>query len=356
MTEAERTQVENKLHRGRNIDITFIPIPDLIRQINPINDFKALCSLVRLIKQKRPDIVHTHSSKAGVLGRLAAKLAGVPKIVHTPHGHVFYGHFHPTAARIFLWIERLLTLITDRMVALTEGEKNDYINLSVCSSHKLLKIHSGVDLKPFFKINGNTSQKKRSLGIDGEGSVIGFVGWLLPIKGPMYLLKAMADVWQSHPDTSLVFVGKGNLYQSLKDEVVKMNAKGRVTFLGWRSDIEEIMPIFDIFVLPSLNEGMGRVIVEAMAAGKPIVASRVGGIPDLVQHNENGILVPPADVPALAQSVNQLLDDPETAERLGSQGNSFCRRLSLTAMVEKIDQMYSDLITDPKTFRLANEC
>ena len=149
MTEAERTRVERKIHRGRETGVTFMPFPDLVRRINPIKDLKALHSLIKLIKQRKPDIVHTHSSKAGVLGRLAAKLAGVPKIVHTPHGHVFYGHFHPVSARIFIWIERLFSIFTDRMIALTEGEKNDYINLSVCHPRRLMQVHSGVDLKQF---------------------------------------------------------------------------------------------------------------------------------------------------------------------------------------------------------------
>jgi glycosyltransferase involved in cell wall biosynthesis len=315
----------------------------MVRPIHPVKDCKTLYTLLKLIKLEKPDIVHTHSSKAGVLGRLAAKLAGAPHIVHTPHGHVFYGHFNPAVSRIFMWIEKLLALITDRVVALTEGEKKDYVDLAVYPPRKLLTIHSGVDIKQFSAVNGDVRKKKRSLGIDLKGSVIGFVGWLLPIKGPMNLLKAMESVWCDFPKTSLVYVGKGELDGALKAEARKMNANGRVKFLGWRSDVKEIMPIFDIFVLPSLNEGMGRVLVEAMAAGKPIVASRVGGIPDLVRNNETGLLVPPADVQALANSLKQLLSDTDLAKQIGSRGRSFCERMSLAAMVEKIDLMYQDL-------------
>ena len=344
MTRCEKWVVAKGVSEAERSGVKVISLPTMVRSIQPVKDLKALHSLYRLIKRENPDIVHTHSSKAGVLGRLAAKLAGVPHIVHTPHGHVFYGHFHPAAARIFLWIERVFAMFTDRIVALTEGEKNDYVNLAVCPPSKLLKIHSGVDLKHFTQTNEDVAEKKKALGIRPTGPVIGFVGWLLSIKGPMYLLKAMESVWRAHPNTTLVFVGKGDLDQKLKAEAGKMNVDGRVKFLGWRPDVEEIMPIFDIFVLPSLNEGMGRVLVEAMVAGKPIVASRVGGIPDLVKHNENGLLVPPADAAALANSLNQLLDDPNTAERIGAQGRSSCHRLSLDAMIEKIDKMYSEMI------------
>jgi glycosyltransferase involved in cell wall biosynthesis len=299
-----------------------------------------------LIIEERPYIIHTHSSKAGLLGRLAAKIAGVPQIVHTPHGHVFYGHFGPIASKVFLWIEKIFSRFTDRIVALTDGEKNDYINLSVCPSGKLLKIHSGVDVAQYMQANGNMVEKKRSLGLDQNEAVIGFVGWLLPIKGPDYLLKAMEYVWPEHPEASLVFVGKGHLDVDLRAQALRMEANGRVKFLGWREDINEIMPIFDILVLPSLNEGMGRVLVEAMAAGKPVVASRVGGIPDLVRHDETGYLVPPADDEALADGIKKLLDDPEKAWEMGQRGKEYCQQFSLEAMIEKLDDLYSDLITN----------
>jgi glycosyltransferase involved in cell wall biosynthesis len=299
-----------------------------------------------LIIEERPYIIHTHSSKAGLLGRLAAKIAGVPQIVHTPHGHVFYGHFGPIASKVFLWIEKIFSRFTDRIVALTDGEKNDYEKLSVCPSEKLLKIHSGVDVAQYMKPNGNMVEKKRSLGLDQNEAVIGFVGWLLPIKGPVYLIKAMEYVWPEHPEASLIFVGKGHLDVDLRAQALRMEANGRVKFLGWREDINEIMPIFDILVLPSLNEGMGRVLVEAMAAGKPVVASRVGGIPDLVRHDETGYLVPPADEEALADGIKKLLDDPEKAWEMGQRGKEYCQQFSLEAMIEKLDDLYSSLTTN----------
>jgi glycosyltransferase involved in cell wall biosynthesis len=293
--------------------------------------------------KEKPDVVHTHSSKGGILGRLAAKITGVPHIIHTPHGHVFYGHFGAFASWVFLWIEKIFSGFTDRMVALTDGEKDDYINLSVCSPEKLFKIHSGVDVNKFMQGNGNRVEKRRSLGLDQNEAVIGFVGWLLPIKGPNYLLKAMDDVWHGHPEASLVLVGKGDLDVDLRAEARKKNANGKVKFLGWREDIDEIMPLFDMLVLPSLNEGMGRVLVEAMAAGKPVVASRVGGIPDLVRDGETGYLVPPADEKALADGIKMLLDDPERAKQMGQQGKEYCHQFSLEAMIEKLDNLYSDL-------------
>jgi glycosyltransferase involved in cell wall biosynthesis len=344
MTELENQSLQKEIEAAKNQGVRFISIPSLVRRINPISDLRALYALWRLILREKPDLVHTHTSKAGMLGRLAAKLAGVAIIVHKPHGHVFYGHFGRITSRLFLAVERCLSHLTDRLIALTDGEMNDYITLSVCPPEKMVKIHSGVDISKFRKSSENMVEKKREMGLSQHGVLIGFVGWLLPIKGPMQLLKAMEDVWQDHENTALVFIGKGDLDVDLRTEALKIIANGRVNFLGWRNDIDEIMPLFDIFVMPSLNEGMGRVLVEAMAAGKPIVASKVGGIPDLVQHNHNGLLVPPGDEKALAAGIRQLINDPAKAKKMGQRGQELCNQFSVESMVEKIDRLYSELL------------
>ena len=343
MTDSEREAVEKQIDNARVNGVRIIQIPSLLRRISPLNDIRALYDLVRIVKTEKPDVVHTHTSKAGILGRLAAKIARVPLIVHTPHGHVFFGHFGQILSRIFLWAERLFAPLTDRVVALTAGESKDYMDLNVYPGEKLVKIHSGVDVEKFKQVPVGVVEKKRSLGLDQNGLVVGFIGWLLPIKGPMHLLKAMEGVWQDHADTNLVFIGKGDLDVDLRAEALKTGANGRVNFLGWRNDIDEIMPIFDIFVLPSLNEGMGRVLVEAMAAGKPIVASNVGGIPDLVEHDHNGLLVPPGDEKALAAAILQLINDPKKAKMMGQRGRERCHQFSLDSMVDKIDQLYMEL-------------
>jgi glycosyltransferase involved in cell wall biosynthesis len=240
-------------------------------------------------------------------------------------------------------VERIFSKFTDRMVALTHGEKDDYIEMSVCAPEKLLTIHSGVDVQQFLNANRNGLEKRRALGLEQQEAVIGFVGWLLPIKGPDYLLKAMDYIWPEKPETTLVMVGKGDLDVDLRGEALRKNVNGKVKFLGWRQDINELMPVFDMLVLPSLNEGMGRVLVEAMAASKPVVASRVGGIPDLVQDGQTGYLVPPADEKALADAILKLLNDREQAELMGQRGKQRCRQFSLEAMIAKLDNLYSGL-------------
>ena len=343
MTDWEWQSVHRGIVKAKDRGVKVVPISSLVRKIAPVQDLQTFFSLWRLMLQERPDIVHTHTSKTGILGRWAAKMAGVPIIVHTPHGHVFYGHFGPLVSRFFLAIERLTASITDCMVALSEGERNDYIRFSVSSPDKIVTIHSGVEIDRYMKAEVNVEEKRRSLGLNPNGLVVGTVGWLLPIKGPIHLLNAMAHIWRNHPEIRLVFVGKGELEGKLRAEASRMGVSERVTFLGWRDDIPEIMQILDIFVLPSLNEGMGRVLVEAMAAGRPVVASKVGGIPDLVEHKKNGFLVGPGDVNGTSLAIKRLLIDRKMRDEMGRMGRAMAQNFTVKGMVKKIDALYSSL-------------
>ncbi len=343
MSDREKEAVESGIMEAKKKGVKITVIPSLVRKISPLQDLRAFFSLWRLMIEKRPAIAHTHTSKAGILGRCAARMAGVPTIVHTPHGHVFYGHFGPFTSGFFLLIERLMAFITDRMIALSEAETNDYVAFSVATPDKIVTIHSGVDIGRYMKAEVDIEDKKRSLGLNPKELVVGTVGWLLPIKGPMYLLKAMGRVWQNYPGVTLVYVGKGDLEGELRAEVLRMGASDRVIFLGWRDDIPEIMHALDIFVLPSLNEGMGRVLVEAMASGKPIVASSVGGILDLVKHGQNGLLVRPGDVNGLYLAIGKLVVDKELRDEMGRAGRTVAQNYSVEKMLREIDALYCSL-------------
>jgi glycosyltransferase involved in cell wall biosynthesis len=350
MTKAETELVEDQLETAQKQGIEIIDIPSLVRRISPINDLRGLVALFRHILKIQPHIVHTHTSKAGLLGRLAAWLARVPTIIHTPHGHVFYGHFGNSLSRIFLQMEKLLGRITHHHIALTPEEGKDYLNLGVAKSNNLSVIHSGVDLNCFRQSATESNTKREELAIPSDSLVVGYVGWLIPIKGVTYLVKAMAEVVQRHPNSLLLMAGKGDEKGvdeiKLKEQVENLGLADNVRFLGWRPDVDKIMGCIDIFVLPSLNEGMGRVLVEAMSAGLPIVASRVGGIPDLIKDGQNGLLVPPADASALAKAISDLLADQEERIRMGEAGKEMCHPYSVEAMVEQIDDLYKDLLAN----------
>lgn len=348
MTEAEKHSVESGVARARRLGVDCIVLPSLVRSIHPLRDLLAFFALLRLMLREKPDVAHTHTSKAGLLGRWAAWISRVPNIVHTAHGHVFYGHFSAPASKLFLLMERVSALVTDRMVALTDREKQDYIAFSVADPEKIDTIHSGVNIDLYIQTPQNPEAKKRSLGLTSDGCVVGTVGWLLPIKGPMHLLDAMIQVWRKRPDVELAYVGKGDLEKALKQRAEQMGVSQKVKFLGWRNDVHEIMPVFDVFVLPSLNEGMGRVLVEAMAAGRPLVASNAGGIPDLVAHGRNGLLVEPGDVKDLAAAIETLLADEQMRKQMGKRGRSLARTYSEQGMIEKIDALYASFL-GPRT-------
>jgi glycosyltransferase involved in cell wall biosynthesis len=219
------------------------------------------------------------------------------------------------------------------------------VDLAIGRPEAVCTIHSGVDIDFCAPASADPAECKRALGFDPDRRLVGFVGWLQPVKGPQHLLNAMTRVWEEHADADLVLVGRGELEGALGAQASFSGHGDRVHFLGWREDVRAIMPLFDIVVLPSLNEGMGRVLVEAMAAGRPVVASRVGGIPDIVRHGRNGLLVEPRDEAGLAESITLLLRDPAFAARMGEAGRVGCREFSLEAMTARLDRLYTDLLS-----------
>jgi glycosyltransferase involved in cell wall biosynthesis len=340
MTRAETESLERYLASARRLGVTVITIPTLLRRVSPWKDLRALLAILRHLRRLRPNLIHTHTSKAGLLGRLAAWLARVPVVVHTPHGHVFYGHFGPALSRFFLVVERMLRRITTHLVALPPGEAEDYMDLGVMPPHKISVIPSGIDLRRFAGAGVDRLSKRRELGLPPAALAVGFVGWLLPIKGLCFLVRAMPGILARHPESFLVVVGKGDEEVKLRSLADSLGLNGRVLFLGWRPDVEDIVRCLDVLALPSLNEGMGRVLVEAMAAGVPVVASRVGGVPDLVWDGENGLLVPAADSGALERAISRLLQDEPTRRRMAAKGKEFCGQYSVESMVNQISDLY----------------
>jgi len=346
MSKEEYTSVIANLKKAQLKGVKVTNIPFLLRRINPFFDLLAFFSLYILLIKENPIIVHFHTSKAGLLGRLAAKLAGVPIIVHTPHGHVFFGYFGPFKTKIFILLEKLASRITDKIVTLSNREKEDYILFKIAEEDKFSVIYSGIELNTLKESSSEEKQNlKKELGIPENSLIIGTAGRLVPVKGPEFLVKASKYIISKYPDTYFMFTGDGPLEQDLKRKALEMGISDNIIFLGWRDDLAKIISIYDIFVLPSLNEGMGRVLVEAMALGKSIVASNVGGIPDLVIHGKNGFLVPPKNPKELAKYIQVLLEDKDKREKMGLAGKEMAYNFTSERMVEKIANLYKKLLT-----------
>ena len=329
---------------AKEAGVRFVSIPHLVRALNPLRDILALGSLFRLLRARRFDIVHTHTSKAGILGRLAACLARVPVLVHTPHGHIFYGYFNLPLTRVFILLERLAARSTDRIITLSQRGKEEHVAFGIAPPEKFTVIHSGIGLAEGERKTIGIFQKKQELGIPEKAPVIGTAGRLVPIKGHRYLLSAFSQVRKALPQAILLLGGDGPLRKELEKQARQLRVSEGIRFLGWREDLGEIITLMDVFVLPSLNEGMGRVLVEAQLQGKPAVASRVGGIPDIVGEGETGLLVPPHDPDSLARAIMHLLSNPEVARRMGTHGKQKAlANFSEKSAREKTKALYEEL-------------
>ncbi|MFO0730150.1 MAG: glycosyltransferase family 4 protein [Nitrospiraceae bacterium] len=303
--------------------------------------------MVRIFRREKPVLVHTHTSKAGVLGRIAAWIARVPAVVHTPHGHVFYGHFGSATTKLFLHIERWLSRFTHRMVALTEAERADHLDRAVGEAGKFAVVPSGIDLDRFRQVAVGDKAAPETFACPPDAFVVGSVGWLTGIKGHRFLIEAVAELAADHPDLHLVIVGSGDLKGALEQLATSLGLRKRVHLIGRREDVDLCLAGMDLFVLPSLNEGMGRALIEAMAAGLPAIATRVGGVPALIEDGRTGLLVPPADSHALAAAIRTLVEDPARRRAMGAAGQaSVTERFSDGAMVRSLERLYRDLLTE----------
>ena len=346
MGEEESAAAERNLADAEKSGVHIIHAPTLVRSIRPIKDLQALFILIKLCRRLRPHIVHTHTSKAGLLGRWAALMARIPNIIHTPHGHVFWGYFGPATTKLFVFLERLTARFTKRLIMLTRQEKMDHLHFNIAPEEKFAIIHSGVDFRPFRNVTDDPADLRRQFNISPDALVVGTVGRLTQIKGHHFLLEAVGSLAGRLPGLTCVLLGDGELRQDLTDQASRLGISDRVHFLGWRADVARIMSLFDIFAFPSLNEGMGKVLIEAMALEKPIVASAVGGITNLVTQDENGMLVPPGDAEILAKAIELLYLDKNKRRGMGKRGKDIAALYSSDLMVEQIDSLYRELLHD----------
>ncbi len=338
---------EANLRRLEEAGVPCRLVQSLTREVNPVKDFLALRRLMQVFAQERPALVHTHTSKAGALGRLAARLSAVPTLVHTPHGHVFYGHFGRLASWAFLQVERLLDGGTTRLIALTEAERHEHLARGVGRLDRFAVIPSGIDVERFRTMVGVTGRRPQGLDIPPDALVVGSIGWLTRIKGHRFLVEALAKLKPTFPRLHLLVVGSGDLRVELGALAQRLGIEEAVTFAGQRDDVLDCLACIDVFVLPSLNEGMGRALVEAMAAGRPVVATRVGGVPALIEDRRTGFLVQPGDARALADVIAELLNRPGWAKELGTAASvSIGKRFDARHMVRAIESVYDEALRE----------
>jgi glycosyltransferase involved in cell wall biosynthesis len=334
--------------RARGLEVRVVP--ELGRELRARDDLVALWKLYRLFRCWRPDVVETHTAKAGTLGRLAALLAGVPVRVHVFHGHVLRGYFGPAKTRLFVEIERALARISTRIVTLGEIQRCDILGFGIGTPEKVVSIPLGFELGPFLALPaGGRAALRTELGLVGAGGdsvpLLGIVARLVPIKAHEVFLAAAARILERVPEAQFIVAGDGERRAALEAMAAVPPLTGHVHFLGWRADMPALYAGLDLVLLTSDNEGMPSSIIEAMAAGKPVVATDVGGVRSLVSDGETGYLVPSRDADALAEACLRLLGDPAARERMGHAARrAVYPRYDVSTLITTMDGFYSGLL------------
>ena len=322
-----------------------IVIRELRRNVDPKDGLIALFKLYRLIRRERPQIVHTHTATAGLLGRLAAKLAGVPIILHTFHGHVLRGYFSPLRSKALVWMERLLACLSDRVVTVSEGQRRELAGYGIAPLEKIAVVPLGFELEALLACESHRGELHRELGLSDDDKLIGIVARLVPIKNHHLFLQAAELVAEAVPQARFLVVGDGELREELEAYASDLRLDGRVFFTGWRRDLPCLYADLDVVALTSINEGTPVSIIEAMAAGVPVVATAVGGVPDVVVNGETGYLVKAGDVKGLAEAITELLRNSEKARGMGRKGReAVYPKFAAQTLIANVEQLYSDLL------------
>jgi glycosyltransferase involved in cell wall biosynthesis len=316
----------------------------LKRQIDPMDDLRAARELTRLLRARQPDIVHTHLAKAGALGRYAAHRARAPAVVHTFHGHVLEGYFAATFERAFLLIEQRLARWSTVLVAVSESVRTELLALEIGRPEQWRVIPVGLELDPLLGELPDATAARATLGLPLEGTVVGIVGRLVPVKDHETFLEAAARIARERLGVQFAIVGDGELRDRLAPRAAELLGD-RVTFTGWVEDLPTLYAALDVVVLTSRNEGTPVALIEAAAAAKPVVATRVGGVPEVVLDGRTGALVAPGDAAGVAREIVRLLDDAKVARARGNAARAHVRdRFSARRLEEDMDFLYRELL------------
>lgn len=320
-------------------------IPSLGREISPIRDIATIVRLWRLIRRERPDVVHTHTAKAGFVGRVAAWLAGVPVIVHTYHGHVFAGYFGPTKTRVFLWLERLCARLSSKIITLSVGLKRELSEVyHIAPPDQIAVIELGFELDGLAQVGRHVGAFRARYNIPADAPLVGIVGRLVPIKNHTLFLRAAQCIHNRLPAAYFAVVGDGECHAELEALAQSLGIQDRVRFVGWQTDLVPVYSALDALVLCSNNEGLPVSLIEALAAGVPVAATAVGGVIDLLDNGRFGAMVPPNNVEALTQAVIGALTDPQAKQLAIEARAAVLSRYAIHVSVERTEQLYRHLL------------
>ncbi|MFH1062350.1 MAG: glycosyltransferase family 4 protein [Candidatus Omnitrophota bacterium] len=318
--------------------INFYFLNCLKRRIAPLNDLFVFFALRRYMRKHKISIVHTHSSKAGIIGRWAAKFAKVPIIIHTVHGWSFHEHMSKPLKALYVFLEQRAAKITSRFIIVSSSDKQKGLAHQIGTAQQYELIRYGIEISKFYKPDSSVEKKAKQ--------VVGMIACLKPQKNPLDFIKAAAIISKTNKAVEFMCVGDGCLRPKIEREIKRNALSSQLSLLGWRKDIPDLIAAMDIVVLCSLWEGLPIALLEAMAAAKPIVAYDSDGIREAVLNNKNGYLVEPGDVQGLAKKIQELLDDQLLAKTMGQTGHNLLKESEFNArqMMRKIEALYAKLL------------
>lgn len=324
-------------------------VPALVHPIHPVRDAQAVVSLARAFRRLAPSVVHTHSSKAGIVGRAAARLAGVPVVVHSIHGFGFHDRQPAWLRAALVAAERAARPWTTHFVSVSATHLERGAALGIVDPERGTVIRSGVHLADLTAAADKAERCGRAagraaFGLPAEGPVVGMVACLKPQKAPLDFVAAAARIAKARPDATFVIAGDGPLREAVEARAEALGIAGRLRLLGWRRDVPDLLAVFDVAVLTSLWEGLPRVVPEAIAAGRPLVVTAVDGAAEILEHEEHALLVPPSDPDAVAREVLRLLDDPALGRRLVVAARPLLQGFDIDRMVREQESLYARLL------------
>jgi len=331
--------------RASGVPVFFLR--SLVRQVAPLRDLRAFFDLFRLLRRERPRIVHTHSSKAGILGRVAAAAAGVPVIIHSIHGWGFHRDQSALVRGVFVGLERLVSRFTTAFVVVSQANLRQGEALGILEARRSRLIRSGIrlsDFRPAADLAPPDYSGAPAAGPRERDVTVGMVACFKPQKAPLDFVRVAAEVAAREPRARFVLVGDGEIRPAIEALIREKGIADRVVLTGWRRDIPDLMRSFDVLLHTSLWEGLPRVLPEAMATAVPVVATRVDGAPEAVEDGVNGRLVEPGDVAGLAEAVLSLIRDPDLRRRMGRAGLPRAAAWDIDAMVRAQEGLYEELL------------
>jgi glycosyltransferase involved in cell wall biosynthesis len=338
------------VRRARKNGVDLVILPELRREILPLSDVLAFHRLCGLFRRERPDIVHTHSSKAGILGRAAARVTRVPCILHTIHGPSFH-RYQPWLANLaVIFLERAAARWTHKLISVAEAMTEQFVAAGVAPLEKFVTIYSGMEVNPFLADDGARERIRDRLGIRPDELVVGKIARLFRLKGYEYVLEAAPAIVRKFPEARFLFVGDGTLRRSLERQARELGVRDRVIFAGLvePGEIPAMIKAMDVVVHASLREGLARVLPQALLSGCPVVSFAVDGAGEVVRDGETGFLVEPKSAAGLADAIIRVLSDLPAARRMARRGRElFASRFSAERMVREIDALYRQLLSQP---------